>query len=382
MKTKSLLLICIMLLWGLNLSAVELKLNEEFLSESGQYEEDYIYLGNSLKFSGQTKDLFFLTENIEFSGITKLALTGLAKDIAVTGYVNNGVKAAGATVNINGNINGTSFLAGEKVTFGKESQINGDTFVGAANIDILGKHTGNLSAAAAEIKIQNEIHGDVIAHTGRLKILEQGRIIGNLTYHSEREISPEEAARVTGRIKFEMHEEDSFFDMFSDESSMKDSTSEDFSDGLFFFELFFKVAFIVFGLLILLFPVNKFLENPYTGQEIKSYALWGLLPIFVYPSALGISFILVITIPLAVAMLFAYMPLVFITKMLGITMMGGYLVNRFNMKTTSRFLYFLIGAGVYSIFSFIPYLGFLLLVFVSSIGCGLILFALFNKKLT
>ena len=377
MKFKSLLFFCAMLLWGLNLSAVELKLDKEYLSESGQYEEDYIFLGNNLQFLGKTKDLFFLTEKIDFSGTATLAVTGLGEKINVTGNVKNGVKAAGGTINIDGIINGTSFLAGETVTFGQESQMNGDTFVGARNINIKGKYRGNLYAAAAEVTIENEVEGNVKVHVGRLRIPERGRIIGDLTYHSERELSPEEASRVSGKIKFEINEEDSFFNMFND-----DSSKDKFSDGLLFFELLFKVAFIVFGLLILLFPVNKFLEKQYAQKEIQSYAIWGLLPIFVYPSALIISIVLLITLPLAAAMFMAFMPLVFISKVLGITIVGGYLVNKFNLNTTSRFLYFLIGAVIYSILSLIPFFGFLLLVFVSSIGCGLILFTLFNKKLT
>ena len=372
MKLKLFLFIWIILFSGLNLNAVELKLDQEYLVETKQYEEDYLFFGNDLKFKGKANDLFLLAENIHFLGTSTLAVFGMGKEIYVAGDVGNGVKAAGGTINIEGNIKGTSFLAGETVNFTKESQINGDTFIGARNINLLGKYTGNLRAAAAEISVQNEIFGNVIAHTGRLTIPNQGRIIGNLTYHSEKELSAEEASRVTGKVKYELHKGQMYKDKLKDESF----------DGLIWFELFFKIAFILFGLLILLFPVNKFLERQYNRNEIQSYALWGLLPIFIYPSALVISVVLVITMPLAAVMFFAFMPLVFITKVLGITMIGGYLVKRFNLKTISRFLYFLIGAVLYSLFSFIPYFGFLLLVFVSSIGCGLILFNLFNKKLT
>ncbi|MDH5559833.1 MAG: hypothetical protein OEY59_03170 [Deltaproteobacteria bacterium] len=368
MKLKSLSLIFILLLWGLNLSAVELKLDKDILTETGRYEEDYLFLGNDLKFLGETKDLFFLGENIDFSGIAKLAITGLAREINVDGNVNNGVKAAGGTIDINGNVNGTSFLAAEKVTLGKESRINGESFIAGGKIFVLGKHKGNLYAAAAEITILNEIQGDVKAHSGLLKIPDGGLIAGNLTvYHSDQKLSPEEASRVTGEISYESPEGESLDDSFG---------------GMIWLEIPFKATFIVFGLLLLLFPVNRFLEKQYTQKEIQSYALWGLLPIFVYPSAIVFSILLLITLPVAASMLLAFMPLVFVTKTLGITMIGGYLVKAFNFKTTSRYLYFLLGGVIYSLISLIPYFGYLLLVFVSSIGCGLILFALFKKEST
>ncbi|MBT4262946.1 MAG: hypothetical protein HN580_20060 [Deltaproteobacteria bacterium] len=371
MKNKLLMLLCALLFWGLNSSAVELKRSEENLVDTNRYEEDYLFAGESLEFKGEARDLFFFTEQIDFSGTSILALTGLAREIDVTGNVNNGVKVGGRTIKINGNVKGTSFLGGEKVTFGQSSQTTGDTFVLGRKVTVSGKHRGDFYAGAAEISIQNEIKGDVTVHAGEFEIPEQGRIIGNLTYHSDQELSAEEASRVTGEIKFEKKEGGPFHDNFSDRFFSKS----------IWFVLLFKFSFIVFGLLVLLFPVNKLLERQYTRKEIQSHSLWGLIPLFVYPSAFLVSIVLLITLPLAVALLLAFMPIVFVTKTLGITIIGGYLAKRFNFRSTSRYLYFLIGVILYSLLSLIPFVGFLLLVFVTSIGCGLILSALFNKQL-
>ena len=371
MKIKRLMMLCILLFWGLNLSAVELKQSEDNLIDSNRYEEDYLFAGESLEFKGEARDLFFFTEQIDFSGTSILALTGLAREILVTGNVNNGLKVGGRSIKIDGKVKGTNFLGGEKVTFGQSSHTVGDTFIGARKVTVSGRHIGDLYAGAAEISIENEIQGDVKVFAGELNIPEQGRIVGNLTYHSDQEISAEEASRVTGKIKFEKKEGGPFHDNYSDR----------FIRGSVWFTFLFKLSFIVIGLLILLFPVNKLLEKQYTRKEIQSHSLWGLIPIFVYPSAFVISILLLITLPLALMLLLAFIPLVYVTKTLGITIIGGYLADRFNLNTTSRFLYFLIGAILYSLLSLIPVVGFLLLIFVTSIGCGLILSALFDKKI-
>ncbi len=365
------MMLCVLLIWGLNLSAVELKRSEDDFVDSNRYEEDYLFAGESLEFKGEARDLFFFTEEIDFSGTSVLALTGLAREILVTGNVNNGLKVGGRTIKIDGNVRGTSFLGGEKVTFGQSSHTIGDTFVGGRKVTVSGKHIGDLYVGAAEISIENEIQGDVNVFAGEIKIPEQGRIVGNLTYQSDQELSAEEASRVTGEIKFEKIEEGPFHDNYSDR----------FIRGSVWFTFLFKLSFIVIGLLFLLFPVNRLLEKQYTRKEIQSHSLWGLIPIFVYPSAIIISIVLLITLPLAAALLLAFMPLVFVTKILGLTIIGGYLADRFNLNTTSRYLYFLIGAVLYSLLSLIPVFGFLLLIFVTSIGCGLILSALFNKKI-
>ncbi|MBU2646012.1 polymer-forming cytoskeletal protein [bacterium] len=370
MKTKWLLMLFVLMFWNSNLNAIELRISERDLIETRQYQEDYLFSGQTLDFKGKARDLFFFCEQIDFSGSSDLALNGFARDINVNGSVSNGVKAAGRKIHINGVVKGTSFLAAEQVFFSETSQRMGDSFIGARKVTLLGKTTGNLYVGAAEISIQNEIQGDVTVYAGQLQIPEQGKIVGNLTYYSDHELSAEEASRVSGRIKFEKNE-DGRFSKFFNQRIIHPSI---------WLSLLFKLSFIVFGLLILLFPLTKLLEKQTTRREILTHSLWGLLPMFVYPSAFVVAILLLITLPLAIAMLLAFMPILFLTKILGLTMIGSYLANRFNLNIRSRYLYFLLGVIPYTLLSLIPILGMLLLVFTSSIGCGLILAGLLNKK--
>lgn len=370
MKNKMLLILMAILMFSTQLWAVELKVSDTSFTETGNFQEDYLFSGEALDFRGQTRDLFFFGETLDFSGRSDLALNGLARNINVSGEVNNGVKAAGRTVDINGNVRGTNFLAGEHVTLQRDGQIAGDSFVGARKLTILGKHKGDLYAGAAEIVVDNVIEGNVKVYTGQLRIPKQGKILGDLSYQSDREITPEEAARVTGNITFEKSEE-GFFSETIDGPPFHDS---------FWPPLIFKLSFIVFGLLLLLFPVNKVLEKQYGGRELLSHSLWGLIPVFVYPSAFVVGLILVITIPVAIALLLSFLPVLFVTKTLGLTMIGAYLAERFNLNTRNRFLYFLMAAIPYSLLSMIPIFGVLLLVFVSTTGCGLLLSKLFNRQ--
>ena len=370
MRQKTSLLLCALLFWGFQVGAIELKLDQEEWVETQHYNEDYLFLGEQLTFEGEAKDLYFLAEQAHFQGKSTLAIHAAADEVTVAGTVGNGVKAAARRINLTGTVTGTNFMAAEKVTFAPESEITGDSFMAARKITISGKMTGDLYVAAGELSIQNEVHGNVKVFAGQLKIGEQGKIIGNLTYQSDHELSAEEVAQVTGEISFEKNEGGPFNDHFND---------SDFGESVWF-SILFKLAFIVFGLLVLLFPVNKHLEKRYTGREIRAHSLWGLIPIFVYPSALVISIILLITLPLALSMLLAFVPLVFVTKTLGLTMIGSLIATGLNLKSTSRYIHFLSGAIFYSILSFIPFFGALLLVFVTSLGCGLILSKLFDKK--
>lgn len=372
MKLRFVLLTLAVLISSTAFGSVELSVGNRDWTETRTVDSDYLFAGETLDFKGRTRDLFFFCRTLIFSGETALAVNGFARDLRIAGVVSNGIRAAGRELDIDGTVNGTSFLAGESVTLGTQSRISGDTFIGARKINLLGKHDGNLRAGAAEIVIQNKIEGDVTVYAGQLRIPEQGEIKGNLTYHSDQAISPEEAARVTGTIRFEEKKE-GFFGKPIKDRMMESSI---------WFSLLFRISFLVFGLLLLIFPMNRVLDRKFTGNEILSHSLWGLIPIFVYPSAFVVSLLLVITIPVAVCLLLSFLPVLFVTKTVGLTLIGGYLTNRFQFGFSNRYLFFLMAAIPYSLLSLIPFFGALLLIFVTSIGAGLIVFRLFNRQTT
>jgi cytoskeletal protein CcmA (bactofilin family) len=371
MKKKLLLILGIMFLFAVNLNAIELKYDDKDLVETALYDEDYMFFGKTLDFQGEARDVYLFGKNIDFSGKSRMALFAFAQAINMVGTSENGIKAAGQNVIVEGNVKGTSFIAAEEVMIDPKSQIDGDTFIGARIIDIKGKMKGDLFAGAAEISIQNEILGDVNVYAGELTIPENGKIVGNLIYHSDKEITAEEASRVSGEITFEKEEEAFFDNNFAD---------NDFCIPLWL-SMLFKLSFIIFGLLILLFPATAFLEKYYSHKELLANSLWGLIPIFVYPTAILISIGLLITLPVAISLIFGFIPLALVTKVIGITIIGSFLVKRLNLNISNRFLFFLAGAVLYSLLSLIPFFGFLLLIFVTSIGCGLILLSLFKKSI-
>lgn len=371
MKKTFIFLLSLLFACSLNLGAIELRIEEEKeLTETGQFDDDYFFAGKRIDFKGAARDLFLFAEEVSFSGNSSLALFAFAEFVNTAGNVGNGIKSAARVVNISSTVRGTSFLAGEQVNWEPGSKTVGDTFIGARKARIQGKITGDLYIGAADVSIENVIHGNVKMHAGQLTIPEGGKIVGDLYYSTDNRLSPEEASRVTGEIRFEQTEGGPFHDSIN---------SDDFS-GSFWFSIFFKISYAVFGFLILLFPVAKVLEKKLNRSEILSYGLWGLIPIFMYPTILVISAVLVITLPLAIAMLLGFLPLIFISKAIGITVIGGFLANALNLRSTSRFLYFLIGIVLYSLLSFIPIFGGLLLVFVSSIGCGILLSLLIGRK--
>jgi cytoskeletal protein CcmA (bactofilin family) len=371
MKKIIIVILLILLLPVMNSGAVEVIMDKkEPVIVTEVFDEDYIFFGEKFEFKGRANDLFVFCQEINFSGRSNMALFAFAQQVTMAGETGNGIKSAAQIISISGDVKGTSFFAAEEVMIEKSSHIIGDIFSASRTFTVKGKLKGDLHAAAAEIDIQSEIHGNVHVYAGKLTIPENGKIIGNLIYHSDKEITQEEALRVTGEIKFEQEEKDFFDESFCDESHFIP----------FWLSIIFKISFILFGLLVLAFPVTTFLAKRFGFREIVSNTLWGLVPIFIYPTAILISIVMIITLPVAVTLIFGLIPLILVTKVLGLTLIGSFILTRFKPAARNRFLFFLTAAVIYSILTLIPVLGILLLALVTSTGCGYVLLSLFKKE--
>ena len=371
MKTKLLFAVLFILFVSVSAGAVEIVIDEDFKTETMKIEDDYIYMGEKLIFSGDAMDLIFMGRNLDFTGKAKQRLFAFGNEIIANGKVANGIVSAGETVSINGEINGTDFLAGRRVVIQEGAIINGTVFTGAAELVVRGKVNGDLYVGAGEVVIENTVNGNINARTGRLMILGDGKINGDLTYTSDKELSMEELTKVSGNVNFEEKEIKKAGRFFKYLDSWKIPL---------FFKFFFLAAFIVSGLLFLFLPPTRVLENQRSNNKFWFTSLYGLIPLFMYPAVIVISALLVLTLPITVVLLLAIIPIMFITKVLGVTILGQYLSGLFKMKKSNRFLFFLIGVVCYAILSFIPFIGFLAAILFYSLGFGLIISHMFNLK--
>ncbi|MCP4367490.1 MAG: polymer-forming cytoskeletal protein [Deltaproteobacteria bacterium] len=371
MKTKLFFGVLLIFFISMSAGAVEVVFDKDFKTENMEIEDDYIYLGRRLDFSGNTEDLIFMGRDLDFTGKTKLGLFAFGKAIMVNGKVGNGITSAGENISIQGEIKGSNFIAGRRIVIQEGAIVNGPIFTGAAELIIRGKVNGDLYVGAGKVTIENTVNGNINARTGRMMILGDGKVNGNLTYTSHKEISKEELAKVTGSVNFQNSKTSKAGQFFKSSGFWKYS---------FIIKILFIVAFIASGLLFLFLPPTKVLENQRANDKFWLTSLYGLIPLFMYPALIVISALLVVTLPLSGVLLLAIIPISFITKVLGVTMLGQYLSGIFKIKKVNRFLFFLIGMVCLAIFAFIPFIKFLFAIFIASLGFGLITSHIFKLK--
>jgi hypothetical protein len=142
------------------------------------------------------------------------------------------------------------------------------------------------------------------------------------------------------------------------------------------------ISFVIVGSLLLFVPACRKLDAQQSEKTFWHTALWGLIPVLMYPAVIVLSFILIITIPFALVLMLAFVPLFFVACIIGTTLAGKYLAAKLKWHMQKRHYQFLIGALAGAVICLIPYINFLVMIFTSALGWGIYLSILFSKDLT
>ncbi len=365
------IILCIMIAaasFGIN--SLEMKHSDKPIhNEAGVYEDDYMFSGKSLLFTGKADDLFFGGEKLDFEGETKNSLSAFGSKVVVGGKVGNDMTLAGSKVTVRGGVNGTVFAAGEDVVFDKSSVVNGTIFAVGGTVTIKGQVTGDVYVGTGKLIIDGTVNGNIKTNTGFINFGDLARVNGDFTYTSDHKLKQKDAGAITGKITFKENKINSNFKEFRKAASAV----------FIVFKIVLLISFILGGLLLLLFPISRRLNIGSVKNFWKTTA-WGLIPFFMYP-AITFAFLLpLFTFSITGLFLLAGLPLLFITQVLGVTLFGQMLFRVFKWKSENRFLWFLFGSVFFAVLSSIPGLCIIGAVLFSSAGWGVIVNVLFDRK--
>jgi cytoskeletal protein CcmA (bactofilin family) len=338
-------------------------------TESGVFNDDYLFLGKELHFSGEAEDLYFLGERLTFTGKTKLGIVALCEKLIVSGASGNGIIAAGGDIVVDGAITGTSFIGCKSLSISDIGSVSGDLFAGCGTIIIDGKLNGDLHAGAGKLVVNSVINGNVTMYGGRIIIGKQGRINGVLRYSTKEKLSEEDLSKVGSAIIIDKNIKWHSFGKFT-------KTTIGLLIGLGFL-----LSYVIIASLLLFIPAFRKLDVKQPAGTFWRTGLWGLIPVLMYPAIIVLCFALVITIPLALVLILAIVPLFFVATIIGTTLLGKYLASTLKWKVEKRHSQFFIGVLPGVILSMIPFVNFLAFIFISALGWGVYLSFLFKKDL-
>lgn len=341
------------------LRAAEVRTAKEMI-ETGNFSEDYFFLGKSLVHSGRVKDLFFLGNSLSFSGETGGGILAIGENLDISGSVKDNFIAFGRKITIKGNVQGSLLLAAETIILEENSYIEGTLFLAARTIKMNGKVEGELYAGSRILIINGIVNGNAKVGSQRFDIGENGKINGNLQCRLKYPIPNDDTSKILGNVEMLKH----------------GMTHYGFQSGFFTFRLIYKIFyllfFLLFGLLLLLLP---FMVRA-TTASVKSFwitAFYGLIPFFLYPIFSFLFLIGIVTIPITLFLWIAAFPLFLFVSVVGVTVFGEMLFRVFNWNNKNRFLCFLFGFLFYIVLGRIPFVNFFALCLFPAAGCGVVL---------
>ena len=323
---------------------------------------------NSINLSVDNKDLFLYKDSVTIDNVVSGNVFIVAKDVT-----------------INNIIDGNVFILANKVTITDNSYIYSDLFVSANNITIGGYVYDmyvnantvlidysaciirNATVNCNEFNLKGYIKRDAAISCKTLNIDENAKIAGDLNYKSDAEAQIPENA-IIGKVNFNKSEVDSV---------AKSSSVAKYVRSL--------VKTLIIALVVVLISVlasKKFAGKLSDTLVTKFWPVtgYGALGLIVVPLGSLILFCTIIGIIPGISLFAAYAFLLSISSIFVSIALGNMICKNINKPTNGMVILMsmLIVLGIW-ILSKLPFLGFIVSIFVNIVGSGLILYLILKS---
>lgn len=254
----------------------------------------------------QTGDISVVGGTVVVEGTLDGSLDGFAGSVLVTGTVTGDVEVAAGSVTISGTVEGDVEAA-----------------AGAVTVTESGRVGGSLSAGAGDVSIDGTVAGDVAAGADRFSLGPTARVGGNVRYDAET-VDIADGASVGGTVER--------VDGVSVDVGVPFVGNIDLGDSLVPWPLGFLLSVLTNAVLgaILLFGAPRFarrVTDTGTGRPAVSAGV-GLGTLVGIPAVLVALAITIVGIPVSIAGLLVYLPLLWVGFVYGAILTGTWLLGR------------------------------------------------------
>lgn len=142
----------------------------------------------------------FAAEEIVINGTVNGSVTALTPVLSIAGEVGGSVRASGSRVNVSGEVGGDLVAAVGRADLTATSVTGGDVVLWAWNADVFGSIGTDLTGTQRSLDLAGVVEGDVDVNVGRLTVVGELRVDGDLGYRSRRQATGLELADVGGTI--------------------------------------------------------------------------------------------------------------------------------------------------------------------------------------
>lgn len=328
---------------------------EENYSIYEDINDDLYIIGGDVFIYGSVRgDVFVLSGNVEiFGNITGDVMVG-AGDVAINGNVEDDVRIGAGTLILNGKIGDDLLVSAGNVIVSNNTNIGGDLIYVSNKTDIKGDVNGDVCGISEYATLSGHISGNTTLEVGELNILPSTRIDGNLTYSSPKKtiISP---SIVGKNIHFE--------------KKIIDEEDKNIIKSIIWWLIKYS-SLLIIGLLALALAQNLTVS---IAQNIPVFSLVNLLLGLVLV-VFGFSFpfllfVTVVGLPLGILILFVIIVTIYTARLFFGLWLGRVIFSRLD-KESKPWMDMVLGLFILSIFTSLPWIGFIIYLFVTFISIG------------
>jgi len=311
-----------------------------------------------------TGDIFVACKDYSVTGDILGSVNSVSQTATIRGTVGNSARIFARTIIIYGEINSNLLAFGQDIDIGDGSRIGKDATIFGQEVSLSGEINNDLIIECQQVVISGKIGGNVTIEADKISIVAPAEITGDITYKSKREIRIDDDVVVDGEIEW---------DKVEDKDS--DSGSSSINWG---FRIVLFMASLVTGLFLLGFTnrhariaTSQVIDRPLVSLGV------GFVAFCATPVAIVVLLALIIGIPVALILLFAYTIFFYIAKIYVAVAVGQVSIRAFRKDAQPKMgISLLIGLIILSILFAIPVLGWIVYFAVIFWGIGAILLAL------
>lgn len=326
--------------------------------------DDFYGAGASVQVNADIQgDLTVAGGDVSISGKVEKDLITFGGDVRIDSDIEDDLHAAGGNLYISSQVNGDAMVAGGTITIEPGSSIGGDLLVAGGDLKINGEVQGNFYGAIDHVYIDGVISGNVKLYgVGTIEMGPNGRINGNINYSATEASSTINSQTVGGAINFEAIEKKQRAEYST--NSLSHLTSK--------FPFFSFIALLIFGLFAV-WTFKYYLVNAIKQAYEQSLASFGsgLFIIILTPILAILALLTGIGYLVSFALFLMWLAVLLFAGLAGSAVIGfKILPPKKEMDFWRLYAAFAIGALIYTLLGYIPYVGYAAQFVISSIGVG------------
>lgn len=322
-------------------------------------------------------DLYCVGQDVVINGNIKGDIACAGQNIKINGTVDGDVRVAGQSVEIASLISRNLTAVSQGIILGPKSNIKGDIFFGAQNIDLGGVMGRDLAGAGETVNISGSLLRNATVTSTNLSLIETGKIGGNLDYYMEKEAT---ASIDSKSVKGSVVRHD--IETSTKPEMKKDDVVRFASEAMLYKTIFGIISFAVLGL-VLVYLDRRNIEKRMSLISKKPFimGLIGFAVLVTAPLAFILLLVTIVGMPLAFVALFAYIVALITASLYPSALYGKLFLEKLLLKK-DKSLYLQVGIGVIllGLVSVIPVIGWIIAFVSFCLGLGAIFSSLFPEK--